>query len=121
MKRALDISGKSGFNYRFYIYRWPCTFEVKQGAIFLFIKLLYNDFYVPLFLGITDDLREYCKHSVRAFNIRESIITHVCICVEEDEIKRNIAEEDLSIIAEKLMPEVTTASKLDGKVHVCTT
>jgi hypothetical protein len=101
MENVLSFTGKSGKVYQFYVYSWPYSFSAKQGAIFLFTKFLDNNFHVPIFLGITQDLRaQFINQYELAKIINDNSPTHICICPEENEAKREFAEEDLSEIAQ---------------------
>jgi hypothetical protein len=100
MKNILKFRGKSGTFYTFQVYNWPHPFGERQGAVYLFVKLLHHDFHVPVYLGITEDIRTlfgyYCKTKV----IHKNDPTHICISLEEDELKREFAEKDLSELAQ---------------------
>jgi len=97
---ALKFTGKSGANYKFYIYPLPSFFSDRHGAIYLFIKLLDNNFHVPIYLGTTEDLRTLFTNYDEIKEAYDSEPTHICICIEDDGSKREFAEEDLSDIAQ---------------------
>ena len=102
MKNILNFIGKSGTIYKFHVHPWPYSFKVRQGGIFLFTKFLYNNFHVPIYIGTTANLSTQFITRDEFANIKENKPTHICICVEENESKREFAEEDLSEIAQRL-------------------
>jgi len=55
---------------------------------------------VPIFLGITDDLKELAMGHDDKKIINKNGATHICICIEENKSKRQFAKEDLSEIAQ---------------------
>ena len=97
---TLSFTGKSGTAYKFYIYPLPYSFLERKGGIYLYTKFLDNNFHVPIYLGITGDLRTLFKDSQAMKNIIKSHPTHICVSLEEDASKREFAEEDLSEIAQ---------------------
>src|SRR5437870_2468289 len=100
MTNILKITGKSGTTYKFSIYQLPHSFTVKRGAIYLFIKILHQSFHVPIYLGITDDLKELAMSHDEEKIINKNGATHICICIEKNKSKRQFAEKDLSEIAQ---------------------
>jgi hypothetical protein len=103
MKDAVNIlnfRGKSGTVYKFHVYALPYSPSMRKGGIYLFTKFLDNDFHVPVFLGITEDLKTFFSNPDEMKSIRKSDPTHVCVCIEEDGSKREFAEEDLSELAQ---------------------
>jgi hypothetical protein len=102
MKNILNFIGKSGTVYKFHVHPRSNSFKIKQGGIFLLTKFLHDNFHVPIYLGVTADLATQFINKYELENINEDTPTHICVCVEENESKREIAEKDLSEIAQRL-------------------
>lgn len=104
--KTVNVIGKSGTSYEFYVYKIPVTF-LKKGGIYFFVKenSAGNQF-IPIYLGITNDLSERFDNHHKWDCIRKNGATHILATVEENETTRQKIEKDILLAVNTSCNEV---------------
>jgi predicted GIY-YIG superfamily endonuclease len=87
--------GKSGKEYKYWIYTIGTTFTDKKGANYIFAKETTKGSYKPIYIGQTDDLSERFDNHHKMPCIKRNGATHIHVHINTDESSRLKEESDL--------------------------
>lgn len=90
---TLNVTGKSGTVYSFYLHPIGTSYK-KIGGVYFFVKKT-ADSYTPIYVGITNDLSERFDDHHKMSCIKKNGATHLLTRAEEDEKKRQTIEKDI--------------------------
>jgi len=98
---SCDWPGKSGTTYRYSVYDLPPSFN-KAAGNYIFAKRNSEGYWVPVYIGQTDDLSERFDDHHKATCISRAGATHIHAHAKEDERER--LEEEADILAKFSTP-----------------
>jgi len=87
--------GKSGREYRYWIYTIGTTFNDQKGANYVFAKEIVKGSYKPIYVGQTSYLSERFDNHHKIPCIKRNRATHIHAHINTDEKSRLEEESDL--------------------------
>lgn len=87
--------GKSGKEYKYWIYPMGTTFNDKKGANYIFAKEITKGNHKPIYIGETGDLSVRFDFHHKMPCIKENRATHIHVHLNTNESNRLAEESDL--------------------------
>jgi len=87
--------GKSGTEYKYWIYTISTIFTDKKGANYIFAKETTKGSYRPIYIGQTGDLSERFDNHHKMPCIKRNEATHIHVHINNNEANRLKEESDL--------------------------
>ena len=87
--------GKSGKEYRYWVYTIGTAFNDRKGANYVFVKKTVKGSYKPIYIGQTSYLNEHFDNHKKIPCIKRNKASEIHVHINTDETSRLEEESDL--------------------------